>query len=743
MNSTDQINSDSQEFDMYSYLPKMYLFKGIDQEQLRRLLPDMTELSIKPQQDIFRQGDESDALYFIKEGRISVTIIGSSGEITVSELDSGSLFGEIELYTGESRIDTVRTITDVDLIRISGLEFKRIMSLSPDIYRKIGDAIRQGIRRNRLRNIIPKFFGDDLTDAQIEEIEFHACWRHLGSGEFVMRKGDEGRSMSLLVSGRLRALLPIENEAPRVLGDIISGETVGEMSLFSGEPRSADILAVRDSYVVEFSKESFEKITEKYPSVLMRVSEIVIKRLRSAQEANAEAGRLSVVTLVGITNGVMVSEFAQRLTDAIASMATVFYINKEKAEKILGTPGIGEAALGEPLEIRLDTWLNDQEERHDFVFYQCDDSKTQWTQQCVRRADRILFIGHISEAPDLKDFEAGLCDITTVRKDLAIVHSDESKAPVNTMAWLEQRQIQQHYHIRWNVNKDFLRLARFMTGNAVGLVISGGGIRAAAGIGAFRALQEAGIEIDAVGGNSGGSVAAAGIALGWDNKKSMEVLAASMRLYPKGRTWPILSLYTGKHVTNLLKDRLGEHMAENTWRPFFCVTTNVSRGELSVHNSGPLYRLLRTSMSLPGMLPPVVWDKDWHVDGCVASNNPVQIMRDKIDGGRVISIDLFSMEQLGKDTYLSDDIGGFALLWSRFAKRLRGSRAPKLLLSFTDLILRCMDIITVHLDASSVDLVDLHVKPSLHEYSPGQWEAAEEIEAIGYQQTKARLTDWE
>ena len=114
-----------------------------------------------------------------------------------------------------------------------------------------------------------------------------------------MRKGDEGRSMSLLVSGRLRALLPIENEAPRVLGDIISGETVGEMSLFSGEPRSADILAVRDSYVVEFSKESFEKITEKYPSVLMRVSEIVIKRLRSAQEANAEAGRLSVVTLVG------------------------------------------------------------------------------------------------------------------------------------------------------------------------------------------------------------------------------------------------------------------------------------------------------------------------------------------------------------------------------------------------------------------------------------------------------------
>ena len=73
----------------------MYLFKGIEQEQLCRLLPDMTELSIEPLQDIFRQGDESDALYFIKKGRISVTIIGAPGGKTVSELDSRSLFGEI------------------------------------------------------------------------------------------------------------------------------------------------------------------------------------------------------------------------------------------------------------------------------------------------------------------------------------------------------------------------------------------------------------------------------------------------------------------------------------------------------------------------------------------------------------------------------------------------------------------------------------------------------------------------
>ena len=204
-------------------------------------------------------------------------------------------------------------------------------------------------------------------------------------------------------------------------------------------------------------------------------------------------------------------------------------------------------------------------------------------------------------------------------------------------------------------------------------------------------------------------------------------------------------MFTGKHFINFLKDRVGDIRAEDTLVPFYCVTTNLSRGELSVHNSGPLYRLMRTSMSLPGMLPPVIWNGDWHLDGCVASNNPVEAMSEVIEGGKIISIDLFSVDQLEKEKIndVPEDISGFSLLLSRFTKRLRGSPVPKSLPSISELIERCVEINVSAVDSTSVRSVDLHVTPAFHKNYLFQWEDAEEIEAIGYQATKASLIDWD
>lgn len=56
-----------------------------------------------------------------------------------------------------------------------------------------------------------------------------------------------------------------------------------------------------------------------------------------------------------------------------------------------------------------------------------------------------------------------------------------------------------------NMHSDFSRLARWLTGNSVGLVLGGGGARGAAHIGMIKAMQEAGIPIDMVGGVSIGA----------------------------------------------------------------------------------------------------------------------------------------------------------------------------------------------------------------------------------------------
>ena len=91
-----------------------------------------------------------------------------------------------------------------------------------------------------------------------------------------------------------------------------------------------------------------------------------------------------------------------------------------------------------------------------------------------------------------------------VRKRLILLHPKTTQWPVGTMNWLKNRQVFKHHHIRWGNEADLDRLARFLSGRAVGLVLSGGGARGFAHIGVIRALQEANIPIDVVGATAWG-----------------------------------------------------------------------------------------------------------------------------------------------------------------------------------------------------------------------------------------------
>src|SRR4029453_11074368 len=75
------------------------------------------------------------------------------------------------------------------------------------------------------------------------------------------------------------------------------------------------------------------------------------------------------------------------------------------------------------------------------------------------------------------------------------------------------------FHLRRDHEGDLQRIARVLTGQSVGLVLSGGGARAYAHIGAIRALRDRKVPIDFVGGVSMGAIVAAGVAMGWDEEE--------------------------------------------------------------------------------------------------------------------------------------------------------------------------------------------------------------------------------
>ena len=70
---------------------------------------------------------------------------------------------------------------------------------------------------------------------------------------------------------------------------------------------------------------------------------------------------------------------------------------------------------------------------------------------------------------------------------LALVHPPNAAAPANTARWLAGRTLARHLHLRSGVAADYDRVARFMTGTAVGLTLGGGFARGLAHLGVLRA----------------------------------------------------------------------------------------------------------------------------------------------------------------------------------------------------------------------------------------------------------------
>ncbi|EQD48475.1 cyclic nucleotide-binding protein, partial [mine drainage metagenome] len=103
-------------------------------------------------------------------------------------------------------------------------------------------------------------------------------------------------------------------------------------------------------------------------------------------------------------------------------------------------------------------------------------------------------------------------------------------------------------------------------------------------------------------------------------------------------TLPFVSLVSGRKVSRMLFEAFGELAIEDLPLSFFCVSSNLTTGHPYVHRRGELWRALRASVSVPGVLPPVVNAGQVLVDGGAMNNLPVDVMLE-LGRGPVIGCD--------------------------------------------------------------------------------------------------------
>lgn len=483
--------------DLFANIQSVGLLDILKDKSLQPLTSNLDHVALRKGETLFHQGDPSDAIYIVIKGNLHAAIAQENGiEAVVGKIGAGEPVGEMQILSGGRRTARVYATRRSELLKLPKTDFEKLAKESRKLVRKMVIISRRRARRNQLVSILSNFFGR-LDQVDLQDIESDAEWIRLKRGEALFHQGDEGDSIYVLINGRLVAVIENRNESQQTVGEIGPGELVGEMATLTGETRSTSIYALRDSLLVRFSKQKIDQIITKYPQVLKYTTQTVISRLHRTIRAPSLSNSVTSIAIIATSPDVPLAEFADRLNNAVCVYTSTLHLSSKRLDNLVGIPGIAQTTEAEPYHFRLATGLDLQAAKHNLIIYEADVNLTPWTRRCIQHADQILIVAHATSNPKLCKIESRLLaqnsDLTAASQTLILLHPDGSQLPHGSMEWLSKRCVKNHLHIRWDTPGDMQRLARILTNRAVGLVLSGGGARAFAHIGAVRALEEAGI----------------------------------------------------------------------------------------------------------------------------------------------------------------------------------------------------------------------------------------------------------
>ena len=452
---------------------------------------------------------------------------------------------------------------------------------------------------------VPLLAGADAE--ALEALAADAYPRRVLAGEWLIREGDDAEDLYVVLRGRLRAVAGADGRTLRVLGP---GAAIGELALLTGSARSASVQAVRDSTLLQLGRGRFVELMERDSGFAAAVARELAAQLQASGGLAAPPTRPALLTLRRVDAGVPLAAVASSLAHALSTYGPV---------EILGADAAGTSAVEQA----------EQENAH--VLLVDETGAGVWSDLCARQADRTLLVAMAdSPLPAEPSPDADL-----------VVLGPSSGAALRTL--LDAVQPRAHHRLATTEPSDpgAGRLARRLVGRALGVVLSGGGARGFAHIGALAELEADGIEIDRYGGCSMGSFIAAMAAAGWSPGDIRDRCDEELvRRSPfNDYTLPRVALIRSRKAARMFDRLFGEMTIEELAKPLFTVSADLLSSRLVIHRRGSVTEAVGASMSIPGLVPPLSRSGRLLVDGGVLNNLPIDAMADSGEGP-IVAVDV-------------------------------------------------------------------------------------------------------
>ncbi|MTV12081.1 cyclic nucleotide-binding domain-containing protein [Bradyrhizobium elkanii] len=470
--------------------------------------------------------------------------------------------------------------------------------------------------------------------AEQRRIAFGAMTRRdLVRGELLVEQGGASDALFLVLHG---ALAVYRTSHPEPIAELRAGELVGEIGFFANIPRTANVIAIRDTSVLVLTRAAYTTLARETPEIVEALLAALARRF-ATETARLLPVRASpkarTVALISGGREPMPAAFEHRLREGLAA-AGAEIVDLARVQAMFPGRALDASEVAD--------WLNRIEYDAPLVAYFGGPDASDWARKTIRQADLVVFAcrGH-APTPDLTEIERFACGVHPAStRRLVRVHDVRRHEVSGTAAWLARLPCFMHHHVALEDQLDIDSLVRFLCGRAVGFVAGGGGSLGTAHVGVYKAFRERGATFDIFVGTSVGSAMAAGFAKNYDaehlERGTHEIFVSSRSF--RRPTWPRYALLDHKAFDAALADQYGHNCRiEDCWRPFAAVATNLSTHNLELIRTGLLWQAVRASSAIPGLLPPFYTrDGSMLVDGCLVDNVPLAQMHQMKSGPNLV-----------------------------------------------------------------------------------------------------------
>jgi NTE family protein len=452
-------------------------------------------------------------------------------------------------------------------------------------------------------------------------------------GQMLVAQGDPSDALFMVLHGALSIRRAGELEP---LAELRAGELVGEIGFFGNIPRTADVIAIRDTSVLVLTRAAYQDLASDAPAIVEALLAALARRFaRETARLTPLHASPKARTVALIDGGCEPSPaaFDRRMREALAATDAEIVdparLNAMFPGRALDAPEVAD-------------WLNKLEQTAPLVVYLGSREASPWARKAIRQADMVVFAcrGDAPSAP-LTEVETFACSVHPASaRRLVRIHDRRSSQVSGTAAWLARLPSFMHHHVALEDQVDIDSLIRFLSGRAIGFVAAGGGSFGTAHVGIYKAFRERGVQFDIFVGTSVGSAMAAGFA---KNLEAEDLERGTHEIFVRSRsfrrpTWPRYALLDHKVFDRALAGQYGRDCRiEDCWRPFAAVATNLSTHNLELIRSGLLWHAVRASSAIPGLLPPFYRpDGTMLVDGCLIDNVPLAPMQQLKSGPNLV-----------------------------------------------------------------------------------------------------------